>query len=302
MPNKPVVSVGIPVKNGGRTLRAALDSVYNQTYRNLEIIISDNCSSDDTPDICLDYVRRDPRARYIRQRTPLTVVENFRFLVNESSGDFFVLCAHDDLRNKKYIESMLNVMLSRTDCVLCFGRVFNFDKTIRDAKEINFDFENSYLSIWSRLAKTAFAPGHPIYGLWRSDLLKKIDFQECSYRPDMQILMAANCLGTFVRAEDAIFYYHLVAKSLEERLLYDSGLTRRPVFLRTQGITTTFHTVRIAGGLTLGTFAAALLMAREIRELLSGLYGVCPYFIKSSWRFIKKSLSKKFSSNRRGRT
>ena len=61
----PLLSIGLPVYNGERFLAQALDCLLAQTFRDFEIIISDNASTDRTPEICRAYARRDPRVRYV---------------------------------------------------------------------------------------------------------------------------------------------------------------------------------------------------------------------------------------------
>ena len=62
----PMVSSGLPVYNGQATLAASLDSLLAQTFRDFEVIICDNASTDDTPAIAGEYAWRDPRIRYHR--------------------------------------------------------------------------------------------------------------------------------------------------------------------------------------------------------------------------------------------
>ena len=62
----PVVSIGLPVYNGERWLRSALDCLLGQTYRNIELVVCDNASTDATAALCAEYVERDPRVRYFR--------------------------------------------------------------------------------------------------------------------------------------------------------------------------------------------------------------------------------------------
>ena len=64
----PVVSIGVPVYNGDRLLARALDSLCGQQFSEMEIIISDNASTDGTEQICRTYAARDPRIRYHRAR------------------------------------------------------------------------------------------------------------------------------------------------------------------------------------------------------------------------------------------
>src|SRR5262245_47250916 len=62
----PRLSIGIPVYNGENFLAQTLDSLLAQTFRDFEIVISDNASTDRTPEICRAYARCDPRVRYVR--------------------------------------------------------------------------------------------------------------------------------------------------------------------------------------------------------------------------------------------
>ena len=64
--NAPLVTIGVPVRNGEDFLAEALDSALAQEYPNLEILISDNASVDATPDICRRYAEADPRVRWWR--------------------------------------------------------------------------------------------------------------------------------------------------------------------------------------------------------------------------------------------
>jgi succinoglycan biosynthesis protein ExoO len=63
----PAVSVLIPVYNGGQWLAAAIESVLSQTLSNLEVLVVDDASEDDTVRIAEEFARRDPRVRLLRQ-------------------------------------------------------------------------------------------------------------------------------------------------------------------------------------------------------------------------------------------
>ena len=76
----PLISVGMPVYNGEAYLRDALDSLLSQTFRDFELIISDNASLDTTEAICREYAGSDSRIRYIRQTENLGAAANFQFV------------------------------------------------------------------------------------------------------------------------------------------------------------------------------------------------------------------------------
>ena len=74
----PLVSVGLPVRNGEKTLSKALNSIFNQTYNNIEIIISNNVSTDATDSIISDFVDRYNNIKYIKQTVELSGIKHFQ--------------------------------------------------------------------------------------------------------------------------------------------------------------------------------------------------------------------------------
>ena len=73
--NSRLVSIGMPVYNGGEDLRRALDSILAQTHTNFELIISDNASTDElTKALTEEYARKDARIRLTRQPQKITLL------------------------------------------------------------------------------------------------------------------------------------------------------------------------------------------------------------------------------------
>jgi glycosyltransferase involved in cell wall biosynthesis len=94
-----LVSIGLPVYNGARYLRSALDSLVAQDYEDFELIISDNASEDETEAICREFAARDPRVRYYRAERNMGPVWNAVRAYELARGEYFLLAAHDDLRH-----------------------------------------------------------------------------------------------------------------------------------------------------------------------------------------------------------
>ena len=113
----PVVSVGVPVYNGGSTLRDTLDSLTRQTYRNIEIIIADNCSLDQTESVCREYVQNDSRIRYVRHSKNIGATENFKYLLSQATAKYFMWAAADDKRSDNFIEVNLGFLEEHPDYV-----------------------------------------------------------------------------------------------------------------------------------------------------------------------------------------
>lgn len=117
----PKVSIGLPVYNGEKYLREALDSLLSQTFRDFELIISDNASTDATREIVLEYQQRDPRIHYIRQNTNIGAGKNFLFVLAMAKAELFMWASHDDI----WAENWLEVLISNltTDDIGVRGRL-----------------------------------------------------------------------------------------------------------------------------------------------------------------------------------
>jgi glycosyltransferase involved in cell wall biosynthesis len=117
----PQISIGMPVYNGTKFIREALDSLLVQTFTDFELIISDNTSTDATEAICREYAAKDERIRYVRQAKNLGLVANFKFVLDESVGEYFMWAAHDDRWHCLFIEECLRVFEDDPKCDLVFS-------------------------------------------------------------------------------------------------------------------------------------------------------------------------------------
>jgi len=108
--SRPAVSIGMPVFNGEKYIRDALDSLLAQTFKNFELIISDNASTDRTEQICREYTARDARIRYVRQPENIGACGNFHFVLNEAVGEYFMWAACDDYWKPDFITHALTAM------------------------------------------------------------------------------------------------------------------------------------------------------------------------------------------------
>jgi glycosyltransferase involved in cell wall biosynthesis len=115
---KPLVSIGLPVYNGELFLSSALDSLLAQSYKNIEIIISDNKSTDTTKKIILTYHHKDKRIKYYAQKSNTGALKNFNFVLNKAKGKYFFWAAMDDFWDKNFIKLLLKPMLLDNNIVI----------------------------------------------------------------------------------------------------------------------------------------------------------------------------------------
>lgn len=107
---QPRVTVLVPTYNRAARLSRALDSILSQTHRSLKVLISDNCSDDDTEQVCARYAQADSRVQYVRQPLNITPVPNFSWLLSHADTEFVLLVADDDWLAPNYVERCLAVM------------------------------------------------------------------------------------------------------------------------------------------------------------------------------------------------
>lgn len=104
----PRLTIGMPVFNGQAYVREAIDSILAQTESDFELVISDNASTDETSDICMSYVAKDSRVRYIRQATNIGAANNFIFVLQAArKSEYFMWAACDDTWTENWVETLL---------------------------------------------------------------------------------------------------------------------------------------------------------------------------------------------------
>lgn len=106
--NKPFVSIVIPTRNRAELLPFAIRSVLNQTFDDLEIIVSDNCSSDETPRIVQGFGEK--RIKYFRSAQPLAIGDSWEFALSHSKGEFIGFLSDDDAYSKIFLETMCRIL------------------------------------------------------------------------------------------------------------------------------------------------------------------------------------------------
>lgn len=136
---KAIVSIGMPVYNGAKYIREALETLLNQSYVHFELIISDNASTDNTAFICQEYVKKDARIQYVRQESNLGAAANFQFVLNNAKGAYFMWAACDDKWSDDWVQEMLDALIA-TNAEMAFGKVTHIDA---DGQPLNHPANNA---------------------------------------------------------------------------------------------------------------------------------------------------------------
>lgn len=176
----PLVSVGIVTYDRPEGLKRTLECIASQSYRNLEIIVSDNCSpGEDTQKIVAGFMEKDDRIQYYRQEKNQGPAFNFKFVLNKSSGKFFMWAADDDEWVPEFVEKGIDALLNNPNHDLWFPSIVNIDSFGQVVREYpGFSRFSSTENKRNDIVKFLNEPeimgrANIIYGIYRKPALAK---------------------------------------------------------------------------------------------------------------------------------
>jgi glycosyltransferase involved in cell wall biosynthesis len=203
----PKVTVGLAVYNGEKFLDQALRSIVSQTFDDFELVISDNCSTDSTPEICARHAAVDERIRYFRNPVNIGGVRNENRTLFLARGEYFKLAAHDDLVDPTFLARCVEVLDARPDIDVCSTGV----QTIDDSGAVT--------GSRASLAGTESAPSRRMaaishreyaceatYGVMRTSALREVRPQTNHLHSDRIVLCELAMRGPFHVIEEPLFF------------------------------------------------------------------------------------------------
>jgi glycosyltransferase involved in cell wall biosynthesis len=209
MKSNPQVSIGMPVFNGERYIKEAIDSILAQTFSGFELIISDNASTDKTREICQDYASRDRRIRYYRNSENLGAAKNFNRVFELSTGEYFKWAAHDDVIDPNYLSKCIDGINNNPELVLCHSMVEAIDE---NGKELG-RYETNFKNVESRYPHKRFGNliltdqwCFEIFGLIRSSALKNTRLIASYISSDATLRAELGLLGRFHIIPEYLFF------------------------------------------------------------------------------------------------
>ncbi|WP_250445635.1 glycosyltransferase family 2 protein [Actinotalea sp. C106] len=239
----PLISIGVPVYNGATFIVPALESLLAQTVRDLEIVISDNGSTDATERLCREVAARDARVRYVRQSANRGGAANFNavFALRHPGALYFKWAAADDLHEPDYLTSVLRVLES--------------DPTVAVAHSGSDDVDEhgAYVRGWHDQPLEAHDPDvatrfaslsqrnyqcFSIFGLMRADVLAGTQGLGLYSESDRVLLAELSLHGRLVDVPEVLFHRRQHAgrsvrqyPTARERIAwFNPRLVGRPVF------------------------------------------------------------------------
>jgi glycosyltransferase involved in cell wall biosynthesis len=307
--NGPLVSIGMPVYNGEPFIRQAIDSLLGQTYKNLEVIISDNASTDATAEISLEYAAKDSRIRYHRNDVNIGVYANFNRVFNLSSGEYFMWAAADDIRPPRAVENCLEALLKDDRAVMAHGTILIKSKGREDLVKTPNELQISGLKARERIHAFTIGIKHNamLYGLYRRCALASGTLGSC-YGQDYLLTLQMSLLGTVKYVRPAMIIsrertpvpcdnpMYVDLPITVTNLLRDSGLRRRKCWTvllmgcyylsRMRGISLTERLGAVAAHVA--TFSR-LYKSRLAKEVVFQLFEPLAWLGFSFWHLAQRS-------------
>jgi glycosyltransferase involved in cell wall biosynthesis len=205
---KPLVGVGLPVYNGEEFLSAAIESVLEQSFQDLQLIISDNASTDRTEEICRKYASRDSRVQYHRAEKNGGIVWNYNRVFEVSSNEYFMWFSHDDVLATSYVERCVEVLKNDSSVALCFS---NWGEIDRDGKLLctyksRVVMDSAETVERFRAATRLDHLCEPWCGLTRSSIAKKTGLYGNYADYDRVLFAEIGLHGRFIEIPEALFF------------------------------------------------------------------------------------------------
>ncbi len=212
---EPRVTIGLPVYNGERYVREALEAVLSQTFSDFELVICDNASTDGTRHICQDVARNDSRVRYYRNPENLGAARNFnRCFTLACPSEYFKWIAADDLITNDFLERCVDALDDDADVALAFPATVHADAEgnvishqlradmslvdnrpgLRARRLIDYGLESADI-YWT------------VYGLMRRSALEKTDLHGRYIASDQVLLFQLALTGKFVQVPEAMLIH-----------------------------------------------------------------------------------------------
>lgn len=203
----PTLTIGVPVFNGARYLEAAVDSVLTQSFSDLELIISDNASTDETESIGRSLAARDARVTYRRNPENAGLSANFNLLVGLAQGRLFKWATADDLLRPGYLERCMNLINDDPSVVLVYAMA-----DFEDGGGGRLDLEDPgwHLVSDDPSARLSYAirAGHfvnAILGVMRTDDLRRTRLLPRYQGGDYRLMAELAVLGKIVEIPERLY-------------------------------------------------------------------------------------------------
>jgi glycosyltransferase involved in cell wall biosynthesis len=218
------LTVGMPVYNGERYMAETIDTILGQDVDGLELMVSDNCSTDATAEIVKDVMSRDDRVRYVRNEHNVGAARNYNQLVEFSQAPLFKWAGYDDLLRPSYLARCLEVLDAQPDVVIAYPRttIIDGDGNVLREQDDKLHLRQPDPVERVRAFTRDFTLCNPCFGVIRRDVLQRTSLVQPYVSSDVPLLVELALLGQ----------WHEVPERLFDRRIHDTSSRQGKVTMR----------------------------------------------------------------------
>ena len=208
----PRVTFGIPVRNEADSIERCLDSILAQDLDDFEVIVSDNASTDASPEIVHDYAARDPRIQLFAHDHNVGIIENFNHVARLGRGEFFRWMGADDWIEPGYTSACVAALDASKDAIVA---TTYFDLARENDEFDYFEYHGELLESADpvrRLERMLWLIGEgpgvyePIYAMIRRRALMDTGLLRIHRKNDWLLAAQLSLVGPFVHVEERLFH------------------------------------------------------------------------------------------------
>lgn len=207
------IAIGLPVYNGEETLAKSIESVLAQDFGDFDFLISDNCSTDATWEICNHYATMDKRIRLSKQNKDIGAIPNQKFVFDNTLSPYFMWHADDDFLTSNVLSECFAALSAHPDCVLACAqnRILDVDGSALPSRDCDFQIDsNSVVTrVQEGFKKFSRNLTLPLFGLMRREFLSKVSMDRWIRGYDFLWCLELLMLGKFCQCSNTVRYYSL---------------------------------------------------------------------------------------------
>lgn len=201
----------MPVYNGEKYVKQAVDSILNQTFPYFELIISDNASTDNTEQICRAYAMKDSRVRYYRNEKNIGAPNNYNRLFDLSSSEYFKWAAYDDVLAPDFLRKCIAILDNDNSIIGCHCKTGRIDS---NGHFLGYYNKNLLQNISSPKVQERFRDliglfytTTPFHGVYRASVFAKSQRHGSYIGADRNLVAELSLMGKIYEIPECLFFW-----------------------------------------------------------------------------------------------
>lgn len=212
----------MPAYNAEKYIGIAIESILNQTYKDFEFIILNDCSTDNTKSIAEEYAKKDQRIKVVNNTHNIKIAQTLNKGIQLSKGKYIARIDADDWSYPDRIQKQIEYMENNPETVLLSGQMETCDKELNVKSTSKFPLNNQEI----RNVLLQYNPMVSPAMMWRKDASEKIgNFKTETITEDYMFILDMSTVGELHNLEDILLKYRVLDTSMTSSKMRGSHLS-----------------------------------------------------------------------------